>query len=105
MNLKYFRKFQKETADRIGLSYAIMHVLLYAYHSEVFTKVDILKDVPLGALTIQNGIKGLQDRRLIKRIRGGGNNMKAIYHITSFGKREIKMMYNNMKQKVEAEQL
>ena len=103
MNLKYFRKFQKETSDRIGVSYAVIHILIYAYHSEVFTKSEVKENIPLGEETIQQGMKALKDKRLIEMMRGGGNGVPALYHVTGFGKREINMMYNKIKVKGEAE--
>lgn len=105
MNLKYFRRCLKDTSDRIGLSYSVMHILIYAYHSETFSKRDIINDVPLGTPTIQHGIKALKDKRLISMLRGGGNGVTALYNISGFGKREIKMMYNNIKRKGETENL
>ena len=103
MNLKYFRKFQKETSDRIDVSYSVVHILLYAYHSETFTKGEVRRDIPLGDNTIQQGMKALKDKRLIEMMRGGGNGVTALYHITGFGKREVKMMYSKIRKTGEAE--
>tara|TARA_B110000238_G_scaffold159742_1_gene173316 strand:+ start:2236 stop:2556 length:321 start_codon:yes stop_codon:yes gene_type:complete len=103
MNLKYFRKFQKETSDRIDVSYSVVHILLYAYHSETFTKKDVRRDIPLGDNTLQQGMKALKDKRLIEMMRGGGNGVSAIYHITGFGKREVKIMYNKIRKTGDAE--
>ncbi len=105
MNLKYLRKYLKETSDRIGVSYGYMHILIYAYHSEVFTKKEIRENVPLGCETIQYGMKTLKDKRLIDMLRGGGNGTIALYNITGFGKREINMMYGKIKKSGEAENL
>tara|TARA_R110000744_G_scaffold18096_1_gene48722 strand:+ start:2949 stop:3305 length:357 start_codon:yes stop_codon:yes gene_type:complete len=105
MNLKYFRKYLKESSERLDMTYSMMHILIYAYHSEYFTKTEILENVPLGTDTIQFGMKKMKDKRLINTLRGGGNGTKALYNISGFGKREIKMMYNKIKQTGEAENL
>ena len=105
MNLKYFRKHLKESSDRLDMTYSMMHILIYAYHSEFFTKQDIINDIPLGADTIQQGVKLMKDKRLINTLRGGGNGTPALYNISGFGKREIKMMYNKIRQTGEAENL
>ena len=105
MNLKYFRKFLKESSDRLNMTYSMMHILIYAYHSEYFTKQNVIDDIPLGTDTIQDGIRIMKNKRLINTLRGGGNGTPALYSISGFGKREIKMMYKKIKQLGEAENL
>ena len=82
MNLKYFRKHLKESSDRLDMTYSMMHILIYAYHSEFFTKQDIINDIPLGADTIQHGVKLMKDKRLINTLRGGGNGTPALYNLS-----------------------
>ena len=98
MRLKYLRKEMRSTAYSLDIKFSYVFILMYAYHSEIFTNKEVGIHVPFGCETISNGIRKLKSTNLIQMIRGGGgkNKKKATYSITGRGKMEIKKLYNKL---------
>jgi hypothetical protein len=98
MNLKYLRKNLKSLSSDLDIKFSHTFILLYAYHTEVFTNNKVVLEVPFGCETISQGIRRLNRLGLINRVKGGGgkNKLKALYSISGKGKIAIKKLYLNL---------
>jgi len=98
MNLKYLRKNLKSLSSDLNIKFSYTFILLYAYHTDVFSNNEVVIEVPFGCETISRGIRRLKMLGLIFMVKGGGgkNKAKALYSISGKGKLEIKKLYLNM---------
>ena len=48
MNLKYLRKELKSLSDSLDIKFSYVYILLYAYHCEMFSNNEVVKEVPFG---------------------------------------------------------
>jgi len=99
MNLKYLRKNLKSLSQELDIKFSYTFILLYAYHSEIFSNNEVVIEVPFGCETISRGIRRLKSLGLIFMVKGGGgkNKSKALYSISGKGKLEIKKLYIKIK--------
>lgn len=88
----------KKVSEDLDLKFSYVFILVYAYHSEVFSNNQVVKEVPYGCETISRGIRRLRKLGLIHMVKGGGgkNKTKALYGITGRGKIEVKKLYNKL---------
>jgi hypothetical protein len=95
MNLKYLRKELKSLSHNLDIKFSYTFILLYAYHTEVFSNNELVVEVPFGCETISRGIRRLSTLGLINKVHGGGgkNKLKALYSISGKGKLEVKRLY------------
>ena len=98
MNLKHLRKHLKSLSYELDIKFSYTFILLYAYHSEVFSNNEVVIEVPFGCETISRGIRRLKSLGLIFMVKGGGgkNKSKALYSISGKGKIEVSKLYLKM---------
>ena len=98
MNLKYLRKNLKSLSQELDIKFSYTFILLYAYHSEIFSNNQVVVEVPFGCETISKGIRKLKEIGLITMVKGGGgkNKAKALYSISGWGKMRVKKLYLNL---------
>ena len=98
MNLKYLRKNLKSLSEELDIKFSYTFILIYAYHSEIFSNNQVVIEVPFGCETISQGVRRLSHLGLINRVKGGGgkNKAKALYSISGRGKMRVKKLYLNM---------